>query len=113
MYYSSTISTSNVNWESFTHLSVTAGVSSTSCSTGDIIEISAASSAGTLSGSSNEYTYYVSDGTTTYRVGTEDTTSTSVLWEASSSGTWSVYVTVKDEYGLETAVSSAKTVTVS
>lgn len=105
-------STSSTKWSSFTHLTPTATVSATSTEVDGTIKISA-SATGTLhSSSNNKYSYYVSNGSNTYRIGSADTTSNSILWQPTTAGTWNVYVVAKDQYGLETVVSSAKTVTV-
>lgn len=105
-------STASIDWSAFTHITPTATVSATSAEVDGLIKISA-SATGTLSSSSNnKYSYYVSNGTNTYRIGSADTTAKSILWQPETAGTWNVYVVAKDQYGIETVVSSAKTVTV-
>lgn len=103
-------STSATAWSAFTHITPTAAVSATTASVGNTVKISASAS-GTLS-TSCKYSYYITNGTNTYRLGDTDTATTSVLWQPETAGTWSVYVVAKDQYGIETVKSSAKTVTV-
>lgn len=107
-YYVS--STSATEWSSFTHLTPSLTVSTTNVNVNSSVTLSASVS-GTFN-SNTKYTFYVQKDGVTYRASDSKTTSNTCTWTPNVAGTYNVYVAAYDEFGIETVVSSSKTVTV-
>lgn len=107
VYYFDTLT--DEKWKTFTHLSSN-GLSSADHSESSnhiVFTFDSSSISGTLSAGAT-YTYYATDGTTTYKV---DSTDSSFTWKKLT-GSWTFYAVVKDPCGLETVKSNEVQITV-
>lgn len=97
-------------WSSFTHLTPSLTVSAATVNVNSSVTLSASVN-GTFN-SNTKYTFYVQKDGVTYRASDSNTTSNTCTWTPNVAGTYNVYVAAYDEFGIETVVSSSKTVTV-
>lgn len=102
---------SNGNWDVFTHLGVTLSGNPATADPGEEITLTATKSGTLESGAKLNYYFQKNGEGSWYRIGSVDTTNTTMNFYPPEYGSYSFKVTITDTAGLETAVADSASTT--